>query len=99
VLVVTKENELYEWGALKMSHPNVVVRNARDVEVRGELSYYVDMEGKVYRKVVGAKLKPLPFPSKIHISLVVSSFSFTHFLTVSGQLYSLGCNKLGLLGL
>jgi alpha-tubulin suppressor-like RCC1 family protein len=43
-------------------------------------------------------IKLINFDIKIKINYVVSSYNFTHFVTMSGQLYSIGSNRFGQLG-
>jgi alpha-tubulin suppressor-like RCC1 family protein len=58
----------------------------------------VDYDGKIEHRI-NNKIKIMNFDTKIQINCIVSSYNFTHFITVFGQLYSIGSNRLGQLGL
>ena len=76
---------------------NAYVSNAIDVESKGKLHFYVDGEGRSFQQKE-EKLQLLKL-GKTQISQIITSYNFTHFLSVSGQLFSMGKNSFGELGL
>lgn len=73
--------------------------SAKDVQARGPNRFYVDYEGKAYQKNGPEGPKLIQLGPKVQVAYIVASYSFTHFLTSTGHLYSMGSNANGQLGI
>ena len=76
---------------------NAYVPNAIEVESKGKLHFYADGEGKAFQ-LKEEKMQLLKL-GKTQVSQIITSYNFTHFLSASGQLFSMGKNSYGELGL
>ena len=102
---------MYEWGDNKNGElfskdqsPLITfsatskLNNLTDIEVKGLNRFYADYEGQSFQKNLN-KIEKVYFGLKVHVSQIISSYSFTHFLSSAGQIYSMGENKRGQLGI
>ena len=94
---------MYVWGnntenelMTKIKKPvlpftiNAYISSAIQVESKGNRHFYVDGEGKAFQ-LEQEKLQAVKL-GKNQISQIITSYNFTHFLSTSGQLFSMGKN-------
>lgn len=93
---------MYEWGLINYGRQintgfiNSQI-NPKDIEIKGSKFFYTDLHN--IPQTPPSSPQPSLTNFKTQISCIVSSYTFTHFLTQTGQLYSLGSNTQNQLGL
>ena len=78
---------------------NKKLNSVIDISVKGDNKLYVTKDHKVYENNGFGKPKLLEFGDKVLINSICASYTFVHFLSTSGVLYSKGSNIHGQLGL